>query len=175
MSTDHPLTELSLLLEEAQDISDNPQNYTPEEIAGAALALARVFSDVSSAIEPLKVILRKEARTLLVQEVKTTGKVRIPGITSLGSSMEEGVTVTFATQVKLSKGFDPDALKEHLGGEFSRFFETRVTYAPVKDFRDELNSLSGNPGRSWVLKLLTPAVEQVELTPRVGFPSFREE
>ena len=171
-SAEHsPLSELSLLLERAQDIEDNPGDYSPEEIAGTALSLARVFSEVSSSIEPLKALLRQAASELLVLEGKTKGKVSIEGSSPEGDPLGE-VSVTFpAAQLKLRKDFDAQALQGQVGEElFNECFETRVTYKPSRGFSDALLTLSAT---SEALAALLYSVERVEPTPRVGFPSAR--
>jgi hypothetical protein len=175
-SSEHsPMDDLSLLLEQARSMDEDLDAFSPEEVAGVALSLARIFSEVSSSIDPLKALLRLAAREMLVDQGKAKGKVSIEGVSELGEILGE-VSVTFpASQLKLSKNFDPQALKELLGSElFDSFFETKTTYKPSRSFSVELADLYPLEGKEAESKALLGAIERVEPTPRVGFPSARD-
>ena len=169
-----PLNEFQLLLEQAQDIQSHPESYTPQEIAGVALALAQVFSQVSQALEPIKDHLRNAARVRLVEQGKTQGKVIIEGETLQGEPSGE-VSVTFpASQVKLSSEFDPASLKELLGDSlFASMFEVKTTYKPSRSFKAQMSVLGEGGSRAKEYQALQSSIEHVEPTPRVGFPSAR--
>ena len=107
--------DLNALLEVAREAAETPGGFTVEEIAGVALDLAAVHTDVSEALEPLKTFLRKEASARLIRGEGKDHRVAFSGVDEDGDLCGV-VTVTFPEkQARLPKEADVEQLKEDLG------------------------------------------------------------
>ena len=121
-------------------------------------ALLWSFIDVASKnFGMVKDYLRREAQKELNGE---SGKIVFNGHDNFTSATVSIPKPTF----KVSKNFDADELKATLGPDFSRFFEEKVSYKPVKETGLKIASLSEDDQ-----KVIVEAVDQVEPTPRVSF------
>lgn len=149
------------------------QEYEPEYLAGMALELATLHTEISAALEILKAKLRDTARDDLPANSPTPAQVTIQG-EGYESETLGTVTVTFpAKTIKTRKDTDLQQLKRALGPAFSDYFEEQTTYTPVDDFENKTLKASG-PGRSPTkaaeARLALSAVEvTARPTPRVSF------
>jgi len=142
-------------------------NYTPEEIAGVALELSALASEIGEHLEPLKAQLRDYARGEMIQK---TGKVSIRGMCPLSGDVLGEVQVTFPEdRITLAK--DVEELREELGAaDFSVYIEERKSYAPVRNLKafmeERIKQASGNDP---VANRVMASLKVTEATPRVGF------
>lgn len=167
--------DLRELLDEATEAAetylDGDPSHKVDRMAGMALELARVSDEVLDTLEALKEALRKAAAPKLPSSADSV--VRLTGVSEYGDDLGT-VTVTFPEDsVKLRKGADMKRLKRALGDRFSDFFEERVSYRPVGDFKGRttaaVRTAADHPGEAAEARVAMAAVEVKEGTPRVGF------
>jgi hypothetical protein len=159
LSKNEPLCYLDDLFE---DVKEAVARGDLSEIAGCALDLALCNKAILDKLEPLKDLLREEARDRASPELPTSVRIDAEG----GGHC----VVTFpAKQMRLSKEADCAWLLERLGAaRFDEFFETRTTYKPrgKQPFVRVANSFDGTPE---LLSDLLNSIDMVEPTPRVSF------
>jgi hypothetical protein len=168
-----------LIGEALEACHESPGLDEPEYLAGMALELATLHTEVNAALELLKAKLREVARDELPEHPAQQAGVPI---TIEGEDYENNslgtVVVTFPSKViKLRKGTDTARLKRSLGPAFPDYFEEQTTYTPVDDFEAKtLNPLlvdapkSLDPTKAAEARLALSAVEvTMRPTPRVSF------
>lgn len=139
----------------ARSLLDDP-NASPEDLAKAALQLARATTEISKVLDPLKETLRDAAAEFRGEE----SSVFIEG----GS--EGRVMITFpGTQTKIAKDFDAESAIGVLGARFGLYFDTKVTYTPRKNLTAMVKTASDTSEQDFVMR----CVQRVEPTPRVSF------
>ena len=157
----------TILLANAEAMSDSPKDFTPEERADTALQLSLLYTELVGTLEPLKACLREDAA------LRLSG---LQGQVSICSSEGRGsVTVTFpGPKPKVRKGVE--ALLEDLTtAMFDDLFDKKVTYTVSPRMEKVLLSLVAARDTDLAGKVMS-FIDVVEPTPRVGFrPSSREE
>lgn len=167
------------LLEDAREMAQLPEEHSIQELAGVALQLAALHTEVAEHLEPLKEVLRKEARAFADDQ----GKALIRGWLSEEASSGE-VQITYPEAVlKIPKGVDESFLREKLGSEvFESAFQVTTTVKPKKDLRARLAARTASAAESLRvgyspeaaipsggLESVLTHLDMVEPTPRVGF------
>jgi len=151
-------------------LDPDPGLDEPEYLAGMALELATLHTEVTAALEVLKAKLRDAARDDLLDDL--AGVVTING-EDYESEPLGTVTVTFPPKIiKLRKETDTELLKRSLGPAFRDYFdEVPASYVPTKDFEDKTLQASGqSPAKAAEARLALSAVEvTAQPTPRVSF------
>jgi hypothetical protein len=142
-------------------IARDPRARLEDRIAAGA-RLWNLINEAESALAPLKMVLRDEARARLGSD---------PGSIHLeGSGMTRAVVTVPKPSYAVAKGTDMIAVKQLLGAAFDLFFEEITTYK-VRGVPNTGKIASLNPeDRNTALS----AICQVDPTPRVSFKSAGE-
>ena len=169
----NPEYDIGSLLSLSEYMQTNPEDFSPGQVAALGLALARVHSAASRALEPLKERLRMDAFTLLANQAPNDRQVSFePSDTELPFELEpdERVVVTFPTAIpRLKKSVNGDDLRELLTPDvFDSYFTTRVSYVTRKSLSETANARVALGALEEVQTLLEH-LESPEPTPRVSF------
>lgn len=153
---------LEALLARAAALASDP-NADVEEAAAVALALAARRTAIDAALEPLKVLIRKEAQEERDQPDDVVEFDGVDGATNTGV-----VSVTFqAARPIILKTAREATLRRLLGPEFDLYFEVKVTLEPRRDFAEVCERRRKE--HPVEVSAAMRAVDLVEPTPRVGF------
>lgn len=145
-------------------------DMSPSQIAGVALELSALITELGEHLEPLKERLREVARESLVSDGRSSGKVSLNGECPDSGAHLGDVWVTFPEPKMSINTKDPDALKKALGDNFGVYFETKVTVTPRRGAKQLVSDeLKAGGSRAKVASAVLENVSLKESTPRVGF------
>lgn len=128
---------------------------TDDDLARAALALVRLAEEAGRAVERAKVRIRDIALE------RTDG---LPDTVILDAHDAGSVAVNIPKPTLRFIG-DRDSLRESLGDRYDTYFREKIVVSLATDFR----ALVENTRDATVRGLLTGAVAEADLTPRVSF------
>jgi hypothetical protein len=152
------MADLATLLAEVPDVL---QRDDPSETAALAIQLAAFSDQIAKSLEPLKKALRGHTAPEEGDTLPAVG--RIP--------TEHGeVRVTFPRpKTVLAKNADVEGLRNLLGPRFDAYFDTKVTYTPVKHITDLILTESRTASDRTTVDAVLNALESKDQTPRVAF------
>ena len=159
------------ILERASEaLSD--KNLSTGQVAGVALELSALITELSEHLEPLKERLRVEAKDVLLADGRSSGKISLDGVCSdTGAALGE-VWVTFPqSKLALPPKADVALVREALGdADFEVYFESKLTWAPRRNLKEFMSTKVAMGGKqAATAERVLGHVVMKEGTPRVGF------
>lgn len=171
--------DLNNLLKQAAEISRTGGASTAE-VAGVALALAACRTSIDEMLEPLKKILRDDAREERDDDdpddvvVEFDGELSNSHQGSGEDTLERAgiVSITFQNRrPRTGKGVSCKKLQRLLGADFDRYFEIQTSVNPRRDFIQTCKDRSKDHPTEVAAAMAE--VDLFEPTARVGFRPAR--
>ena len=159
----------------AQDVVERASealsgDMSPEQIAGVALELSALITELGEHLEPLKEKLRVCARERLLAAGNSSGKVSLSGECPDSGTPLGDVWVTFPEKKMSLPSSSVDSLRESLGDDFGVYFETKQSVVPRRNAKQLVtDELKAGGSRAKVASTVLENVTLKESTPRVGF------
>jgi len=163
--------DLNDLLRRAYQLAGD-ENWGIGDVAGTALALAACREQIDKALEPLKEILREDARA---EQEKPDDVVEFDGVGTVNGVFKRHagtISITFqGPRPKVNKGVHVADIRRLLGPDFDEYFEITETVVPRRDFVEQCEAR--NEDHPVEVTAALTFVEVVDPTPRVGFHPSR--